>query len=258
LRQARAQPETAKLTGRALSVTAHMESIEATESDQVRLRRHRPARPDLKGSSAREIDAEAVLWPLSVLTGVLGRDPAFRGHCAAIADGSLSVEDVARRYVRRDWTGRRVIAHLLRVGATRGVAMLSSECSYAVHADEPVAPGDRRRGARSNAQHKRGADLLARLGANACLADGCRTAPRAGPYCHAHWPLGAVQDADKRAMRQVLKGAAAALARVDETRSARMNWSSPGLEVGSTRERVCTFVRTSPETSWLPEKERLA
>ena len=165
-----------------------------------------------------------MLWPLSVLTGVLGRDRAFRDHCAGIAAGPLSVEDVARRYVRWNSSGRRVIEHLLRVGETllrvgapRGVAMLSSECSYTVSADEPLASNDRRRWVRSNAQHKRGAELLALLGAGVCLKDGCLTYPRkGGPYCSLHDSVhdsseAAVRVANRRAMRLVLKEAEAGL-----------------------------------------------
>ena len=89
----------------------------------VRHKRHRPTRRDLTGSTPKEVDAEAVLWPLSVLTGVLGRDRAFHNYCADIAAESLSVEDVARRYVRRDWVCRCVIDHLLRVGATSEIGI---------------------------------------------------------------------------------------------------------------------------------------
>ena len=199
------------------------------------LKRHRPAQRDLTGSTPKEVDAEAVIWPLSVLTGVLGRNPAFRDHCARIKDGSQSVEDVARLYVRRDWLGRRVIEHLLRVGATRGPAMLSSECGYGVAAEEPLGPGDRRRGKRSNAQHKRGADLLAELGEGICLRDGCITHPRQGAtYCWVHEKEArdkrerqAERDADRRAIREVLKGAAAGLDLAYASRRARGHWSSP-------------------------------
>ncbi len=201
--------------------------MEPTDRDQVRLKRHRPARRELTGHTPKEVHAETVLWPLSVLTGVLARDPAFRKHCADIAAGSVSLEDVARRYVRRNWAGRRVIEHLLRVGATWGAAMLASECGYTVAANEPLAPGERRRWRRSNAQHKHGAVLLARLGAGACLTDGCPTRPcEGGPYCYAHWPLAAVQDADRRAMQRVLSGAAAGLDLTSATRSARTKRSS--------------------------------
>ena len=121
----------------------------------------------------------------------------------------------------------------LRVGATRGVAMLAAEAGYAVPADEPLGPGDRRRWTRSNAQHKRGAVLLARLGAGACLKDACLTHPRGGgPYCNAHEDAArretaeaAGQDADRRAMRGVLRGAAAGLDLACATRAARTNWS---------------------------------
>jgi hypothetical protein len=194
----------------------------------VGLKRHRPTQRDLTGSTPKEVDAEAVLWPLSVLTGVLGRDPAFRDHCSGIRDGSQSVEDVARRYVRRDWLGRRVIEHLLRVGATRGPAMLSSECGYAVASDAPRGPRDRARGTRSNARHKHGAELLARLGAGLCQREGCITRPRKGRYCAAHWPDRYEQDADSRAIREVLLAAAAGLNRSYEARPARANWRSSG------------------------------
>ena len=234
MREARAQPATAELAALHIIVSAHMGSMEPNEKAQVRLKRHRPARSDLRESTPKEVHAEATLRALSVLTGVLGRDPAFRDHCAGIASGSLTVSDAARLYVRRDWIGRRVLEHLLRVGATRGVAMLAAEAGYAVPADEPLGPGDRRRWVRSNAQHTRGAVLLARLGAGACLKDRCLTHPRGGgPYCNAHEDAArretaeaAGQAADRRAMQGVLRGAAAGLDLACATRAARTNWSS--------------------------------
>ena len=219
--------------------------MEPNEKAQVRLKRHRPARSDLRESTPKEVHAEATLRALSVLTGVLGRDQAFRAHCAGIAKGSLAVSDAARLYVRRDSIGRRVIEHLLRVGATRGVAMLATEAGYAIAADEPLCPDDRRRSPRSNAQHGHGAVLLARLGAGACLVDSCLTRPReGGPYCYAHARAAkrepaeaAEQAANSRAMRGVLRGAAAGLDFVCATRAARAKWASrlPGWADGRTQ-----------------------
>lgn len=167
-------------------------------------------------------EAEARYEPLFQFARVFVGDQDFAAHIQAIRTGSVSMDEVAKLYVRRAGYTRRVMAGVLEDvvchGGSPAEAVLGLATVGVYRASGYGAaqwPHAKRRG--------EAAGMLAMLGAGRCCGftfsatgkDLCRTKltidARARRYCDAHAPRPGAARSDREAVTELLTAMGAAL-----------------------------------------------
>lgn len=190
------------------------------------------------GSPTPKLQAvTTAMSPVVIVGWELAHDETFGRHAMEVADAadaSSQADSLAAGYVRAG-SGRRAIAlmlieapHCATVGimATR---LMNMSQARAVRTDAPLDVTDPQYwSATRRDRYRRGAEILARRGAQRCLHPDCGEPAVSGYYCATH-PTHYVEETDDRtAVRVTIRAVAEELGlRTDGPRARRMRAGQP-------------------------------
>jgi hypothetical protein len=150
--------------------------------------------------------------PADALGNALARDEAFLEAIDQVRAGTLTSDELAARYVRRDGYGRRVMRFVIEDAAAAPERHGHTNPARAlIQLRLMNLPAK----AVWNARFREAAEMLAAIGAGRCMVPGCGTRLSASSrrrYCGGHeWRATLDLERDREAIRAVLRSAGTAL-----------------------------------------------
>lgn len=167
----------------------------------------------------KELAQQTRFFPVQQLARGLAADPAFLDAIERVRTGRESVDQVARRYVRREGRSRAVMRRIIERAAgcdsPYPQRQVLSVADAGVVLDAPLADDDPTEWTHAK-RHSEAVAMLTRLGSGRCLVCGDALASdgprRRRRYCAAHQPQASIRErADREAILALLNSAADAL-----------------------------------------------